>query len=123
MYSNLIRIHIAFTPPLYIVVSFIQMLDFLIDILVLFCGRVFRQTVGISMGTNCTPLLADLFLDAYETDFLQGFLKHKDRKLAQNFNSSFRYIDDVLSVSNSRFGDYLHRIYQNELEVKDTTDT
>ena len=124
MYSNLIRIHIAFTPPLYIVVSFIQMLDFLIDnIFVLFCGRVFQQTVGISMGTNCTPLLADLFLDAYEADFLQGLLKHKDRKLAQNFNSSFRYIDDVLSVSNSRFGDYLHRIYQNELEVKDTTDT
>ena len=55
MYSNLImiRIHISFTPPLYIVASFIQMLDFLIDnIFVLFCGRVFQQTVGIPMGTN-----------------------------------------------------------------------
>jgi hypothetical protein len=37
--------------------------------------------------------------------------------------SDFHYIDDVLSLNNSRFGDYLHRIYPNELEVKDTTDT
>ena len=36
---------------------------------------------------------------------------------------SFRYIDDVLSLHNSRFGNYLHRIYPNELEVKDSTDT
>jgi hypothetical protein len=35
----------------------------------------------------------------------------------------FRYIDDVLSLNNSRFGNYLHIIYPNELEVKDTTDT
>jgi hypothetical protein len=38
-------------------------------------------------------------------------------------NSSFRYIDDVLSLNNSRFGYYLHRIHPNEFEVKDTTDT
>ena len=47
--------------------------------------------------------------------FLQGLLK--------TFNSSFRDTDDVLSLSNSRFCDYLHLIYPNELEVKDTTDT
>jgi hypothetical protein len=44
-------------------------------------------------------------------------------EIAQIFNCSFRYIDDVLSLNNSRFGDYLHRIYLNELEVKDTNDT
>jgi hypothetical protein len=33
------------------------------------------------------------------------------------------YHIDVLSLNNSRFGDYLHRIYLNELEVKDTNDT
>ena len=100
------------------------MLDFLIDsIFVLFGGRVFQQTICIPMGTNCAPLLADLFLHAYEADVLQGLLKNKERKWAQTFNSSFRYIDYVLSLNNSRFGDYLHRIYPNELEVKDTTDT
>jgi hypothetical protein len=41
----------------------------------------------------------------------------------QTFNSSFRYTDDVLSVNNSWFCDYIHRIYLNEHEVKNTTDT
>jgi hypothetical protein len=67
------------------------------------------------MGTDCAPLLAYLFLPVYEADFLQGLLKNKDTKLT--FNSSFRYIDDVLLLNNSRFDDYLHLIYQ-----KDTTD-
>ena len=62
------------------------------------------------------PLIADLFLHAYKADFLQGFFKNKDRKLAQIFNSSFHFIDGVLSLNNSRFGDYLH-------SIKDTTDT
>jgi hypothetical protein len=39
------------------------------------------------------------------------------------FNFSFRYIDDVLSLNNSRFGDFVDRIYLIELEIKDTTDT
>jgi hypothetical protein len=43
------------------------MLDFLIDNI--FGGRVFQQTIGIQMGTNCAPLLADLFLHAYEAAF------------------------------------------------------
>jgi hypothetical protein len=43
--------------------------------------------------------------------------------LAQTFNSSFRYVDYVLLLNNSRFGDYLHRIYPNELEAKDIKDT
>jgi hypothetical protein len=35
----------------------------------------------------------------------------------------YRYIDDVLSLNNSRFGDFVDRIYRIELEIKDTTDT
>ena len=74
-------------------------------------------------NTNCAPLLADLFLHAYEADFLPELLKNEDRKLSQTINSSFYYIDDVLSLNNSRFRDYLHRIYLNKLEVKNNTDT
>jgi hypothetical protein len=36
---------------------------------------------------------------------------------------TFRYIDDVLSLNNSRFGDFVDRIYPIELKIKDTTDT
>jgi hypothetical protein len=39
------------------------MIEFLVDnIFVVFGGQVFQQTVGIPMGTNCTPLPADLHL-------------------------------------------------------------
>ena len=63
-------------------------------------GRVFQQTVAIPMGTNCAPLLANLFLYSYEADFIQGLLKKNEKKLARSFNFTFRYIDDVLSLNN-----------------------
>jgi hypothetical protein len=100
-----------------------NMLEFLIDnIFVMFGGRIFQQTVGMPMGTNCAPLLADLFLNSYEADFIQGLLKKNEKKLARSFNFTFRYIDDVLSLNNFRFGDFVDRIYPIELEIKDTTD-
>jgi hypothetical protein len=100
------------------------MLECLIDnIFVIFGGRVFQQTVGIHMGTNCVPLLADLFLCSYEADFMQGLLKKNEKKLARSFNLTFLYID-VLSLNNSWFGDFVDRIiFPIELEIKDTTDT
>ena len=100
------------------------MLEFLIDnIFVIFGGRVFQQTVGIPMGTNCAPLLADLFLYSYEANFIQGLLKKKEKKFAQPFNFTFRYIDDAISLNNSRFGDFVDCIYLIDLETKDTIDT
>ena len=83
----------------------------------------FQKTVGIPMATNCAPLLADLFLYSYEADFIQGLLKKNEKKLARSFNFTFRYIDDVLSLNNCRFGDFVDRNYTIELEIKDTTDT
>ena len=75
------------------------------------------------MGTNCTPLLADLLLYSYEADFIQWLLKKNEKKLTRSFNFTFRYIDDALSLNNSRFGDFVDRIYPIELEIRDTTDT
>jgi hypothetical protein len=71
------------------------------NIFVMFGGHVFQQTVGIPMGTNCAPLLADLFLYLYEADFIQGLLKKNKKKLARSFNFAFFYIYDVLSLHNS----------------------
>jgi hypothetical protein len=100
------------------------MLEFLIDnIFGMFGGRAFQQTVGIPMGTNCCPLLTDKFLYSYEAYFIQGLLKKNEKKLVRSFNFTFRYIDDVLSLNNSRLGDCIGRIYPIELEIKDTTDT
>ena len=52
-----------------------------------------------------------------------GFWKKKQKQSAQSFNFSFRYIDDVLSLNNSRFGDFLLSFISSQLEIKDTTDT
>ena len=50
-------------------------------------------------------------------------LNENETKLARSFNFTFRYIDDVLSLNNSRFGDFVDRIYPIEFEIKNTTDT
>jgi hypothetical protein len=100
------------------------MLEFLIDnIFVSFGGILFQQVVGIPMGTNCAPLLADLFLYSYESEFLQKLVKDKKMHEARAFNFTYRYIDDVLSINNSRFAKFLPLIYPPELKVKETTDT
>jgi hypothetical protein len=80
-------------------------------------------TVGVSMVANCAPLLAYFLLYSYELDFIQWLLKKNEKKPARSFNLTFGYIDDVLSLNNSRFGDFVYLIYPIELELKDTTDT
>jgi hypothetical protein len=49
------------------------------------------------------------FLYSYEADFIQGLLKKNEKKLARSFNFTFRYIlvDDVLTLNNSRLGDFV----------------
>ena len=52
-----------------------QMTEFLIDnIFVQFGGCLFRQVIRIPVGTNCDPLLANLFLYSYENEFLDKMI-------------------------------------------------
>ncbi len=98
------------------------MLDFPIDnIFVTFGGAIFQQQIGIPMGTNCAPLLADAFLYSYETEFLQNLVRNKRMKDAKSFNFTYRYIDDVLSINNPSFAQWLPSIYPTELKIKETT--
>ena len=100
------------------------MLEFLIgNIFAMFDGRVFQQTVVIHMGNNSDPLLADLYLYSYDACFIHEFLKKNETNLAVSFNFTLQYINDVLSLNNSKFVDFVERIYPFELEIKDTTDT
>ena len=51
-----------------------EALTFLLDnINIRFGFKLYRQIVGIPMGTNCAPLVADLFLFCYERDFMLSF--------------------------------------------------
>ena len=46
-------------------------LVYLLDnIFIRFGTKLYRQTIGIPMGTNCAPLVKDLFLFCYERDFM-----------------------------------------------------
>ena len=93
-------------------VEVISMLEFLIDN-ISFClpfrGALFQQVVGIPMGTNCVPLgsLADVCLYSYESGFLQNLEKDKKIHEARAINFTYRPIDDVLSINNSRFAEFI----------------
>ena len=100
------------------------MLEFLVDnIFLVFAGKVFQQIVGIPIGTNCAPLLADIFLYSYEAEFIQSLLSAGKKRLASQFNFTYRYIDDVLSINNPYVENYLGQMYPPELEIKDTTES
>ena len=75
------------------------------------------------MGTNCAPLLADIFLYSYEAEFIQSLLSTGRKQLASRFKFTYRYIDDVLFINNPEFENYLDQMYPVELEIKETTES
>ena len=93
------------------------------NIYVRFGGQLFQKMVGIPMGTNCAPLLANLFLYSYENEFLDKLIKEGKRKLARKFNLSYRYIDDLIPFNNKRFKEFISDIYPKELTISETTES
>ena len=78
-----------------------------------------RQTVmvGIPMGTNCAPLVADLFLFCYERDFMTSLSGVKQAEIIEAFKSTSRYLDDLLNIDNPYFEGMVNRIYPPELQL------
>ena len=96
---------------MYTVDNICKMIEFLIDnIFVQLGGCLFRQAIGIPVGINCAPLLADLFLYSYENEFLDNMIKSGHRRLARSSNPCYRYIDDLIVFNNKKFLDYLKEI-------------
>ena len=63
------------------------------------------------------PLLADLFIYSYESEFLDNMISGY-RKLARSFNLCYRYTDDLIVFSNKKFGDCVKGIYPFQLAVE-----
>ena len=80
-------------------------------------SKLYRQNVGIPMGTNCVPLVADLFLFCFETDLMKSITKEKGYDLKDAFNSTSRYLDDLLNIDNIHFKHMVYRIYPAELHL------
>ena len=95
------------------------------NIYVQFDGMVYQQIVGIPMGTNCAPLIADLFLYYHERDFMSNLQTSKRFDLIDTFNDTSRYIDDVFTINNPAFSEHISDIYPRELQFikANTSDT
>ena len=63
----------------------------------------YRQVVKLPMGTNCTPLVADLFLFCYEVDFMMSLSNDKQTNIIDAFTTTSRYLDDILNINNVYF--------------------
>ena len=76
-------------------------LFYLLDnIYIIFGSKLYRQNVGIPMGTNCAPLVADLFLFCYERVFIKSLTNETRYNLIDVFNSTSRYLDELLNIDN-----------------------
>ena len=73
------------------------------------------------MGTNCAPLLANLYLFYYEYSYMKKLMKTNFLQ-ARRFNNTVRYIDDLLTLNNPGFSDEIANIYPPELVLKRTTE-
>ena len=88
-----------------------EALIYLLDnIYIRFGTKLYRQIVGIPMGTNCAPLVADLFLFCYERDFMTSLSDVKQAEIIEAFKSTSRYLDDLLNIDNPYFEGMVNRI-------------
>ena len=63
------------------------------NIYISFVSKLYRQIVCIPMGTDCAPLVADLFLFCYERDFMLSLSEDNQSDVIEAFNSTSRYLD------------------------------
>ena len=54
-------------------------------------SKSYQQIVGIPMGTNCAPLVADLFLFYFERYFMLSLSGNNQTGIIEAFNSTSRY--------------------------------
>ena len=93
-------------------------LHYLLDnIFIRFGSKLYRQIVGIPLGTNCAPLVADLFLFCYERDFMLSLSDNNQTDIIEAFNSTSRYLDDLLNIDNPYFEQMVGQIYPTELQL------
>jgi hypothetical protein len=71
------------------------------------------------MGTDCAPLLANLYLHYYEYKYLSELI-HEEEYVhddAKKFNNIYRYIDDLVVINNTEFSNEISNIYPDTLKL------
>ena len=82
-----------------------------------FGNKLYRQIVGIPMGTNCASLVADLFLFCYERDFMTSLSGDNQDDIIEAFNPTSRYLDDLVNIDNLYFEGMINQLYPPELQL------
>ena len=80
--------------------------------------QLFRQVIGIPMGSDPAPFFANLFLYFHEEKYMKK-LKKVDKRKARRYGNVFRFIDDLNSMNDGgEFERSFGEIYPPELELK-----
>ena len=96
----------------------VEWTDYLIDNVYIKVGdKVYWQTIGIPMGRDCAPQLANLFLFHYEYSYMKRLMA-SNLYMAKKFSDTVRYIDDLLTLNNLKFEEEIVNIYPPELTLK-----
>ena len=97
--------------------ALIYLLD---DIYIGFGARLCGQIVGVPMGTNCAPLIADLFLFCYERDFMTSLSDVEQAEILGAFESTSGCLGDLLNIDSPCFEGMVNRVYPPELQLGKT---
>ena len=90
-----------------------------------FGAQLYRQVVGIPIGTNCAPLVVDLFLFCYETGFIMSLSDNKQTDIIDALNTTSSYLNVISNINNVYFDNMVSQIYPSELQLNkaNTSDT
>ena len=69
------------------------------------------------MGTNCAPLVADLFLFCYERDFMLSLSDDNQFDVIEALDSTSRYLDDLLNIDTNFNDSMVNHIYHSKLQL------
>ena len=86
---------------------------------------IWHQAVQTSSWDSCGLLVADSFLFCYERDFMMSLSDDKQADVNEAFNTTSRYLDDILNINNVYFDNMVNQIYPSELQLNqaNTSDT
>ena len=96
------------------------------NIYIRFRTKLYRQyCFVIPMGTKCAPLVADLLLYSYKRNFVDSLNHDNQADVIEAFNSTSKYLHDLLNIDNPYFENMVNQNYSPELQLNkaNTTDT
>ena len=82
---------------------------------------IYRQIIGIPMGTNAAPQIANVYLNEYEFKYISRLIDDNEEDTLSKLKNIFRYQDDLISFNdNGILNVILTEIYPKEMLINNT---